>query len=997
MVQNESAVAQKVADLADPPAEQPNDPDQLATDPVVRLTISGRAAVTVRVTEEAWRLDDTVIVVPVSPQGQLGEFGRQVDMVYAGVDSAIASAVSALSDGLRCDEVIDVAVGSGDAVLRVIATTAHDAPADRFTVAGAGRAALAVVRRADRMGVRRLAIPLIGTGGGQLDAESVARVMLNAVVAARPQRIGEVTFVVRDDTAAQLFQSVVRTRGQRLANDLPKGADQLNVEAEVTALAEMLMMEDVEPPLVVGVLGGWGSGKSFIMHLLRKRMAELRSLPVHDRFPYVGHVYPVRFDAWTYAKTDLWASLLQSIFRQVSTHVELERRIDGGPDGARIGNPVWSELLADQTPEDLERLCSSPSGVSFFVKDIADDKTPGQRLWQALERARQHEQAKLEALEGKAAELRARLARARRGVQESVEADIAKEARRAAWMPVQTAVRHLLGESADRFREYIERVTEQEVPTEDPRTWRLRDLWHMVRRHPGESFAFALLVVLGAVGPFVLSAVDAQLEVLKLPGLTVATLGAVIAAWRKMAEWHEAVNASFEKFRAEVDAQRANLEAGREERIKQRIEEQRRLFEATGEPTTTVTDSVPALEAELDRITAQAVRQRQQVGLTAGARSLPDFLHTRLEERRYEERLGFMHQVQDDLQELSESLFLARARADQNDVDPLFPRGDPRVVLFIDDLDRCPPKRVVEVLEATQLLVKTRLFVVVLAIDVRYVTLALEKEYSDILVRHGDPSGLDYIEKIIQIPYGVRPVARDATRSYLAHQMLVDQEQGEAPVVTGNGSGDPTTVLAAGGGGPTPPGQPLPDSVVRFTAEELNDLVGCCETVELSPRTMKRLVNIYKLLKIFWYRSPAPKPGREVERGILALLTLSARYRQLMRGVFENLAALPELRWDIAFRDFFVSCRSRVSPSCLEECKRMIRDSEQLLPTDLSIRGFGIETLEQVRSFSFVGDIGYHPGDDGRVWSRRFRLSEEIPRVAGRADLPQRPLGEEWD
>jgi hypothetical protein len=75
----------------------------------------------------------------------------------------------------------------------------------------------------------------------------------------------------------------------------------------------------------------------------------------------------------------------------------------------------------------------------------------------------------------------------------------------------------------------------------------------------------------------------------------------------------------------------------------------------------------------------------------------------------------------------------------------------------------------------------------------------------------------------------------------------------------------------------------------------------------------------------------------------------------------------------------------------------MIRDSEQLLPTDLSIRGFGIETLEQVRSFSFVGDIGYHPGDDGRVWSRRFRLSEEIPRVAGRADLPQRPLGEEWD
>ncbi len=78
-----------------------------------------------------------------------------------------------------------------------------------------------------------------------------------------------------------------------------------------------------------------------------------------------------------------------------------------------------------------------------------------------------------------------------------------------------------------------------------------------------------------------------------------------------------------------------------------------------------------------------------------------------------------------------------------------FPRGDPRIVLFIDDLDRCPPKKVVETLEAVQLLSETKLFVVVLAIDARHVTRCLKKKYEDILSPERHPSRLEYIEKIV--------------------------------------------------------------------------------------------------------------------------------------------------------------------------------------------------------------------------------------------------------
>ena len=42
-----------------------------------------------------------------------------------------------------------------------------------------------------------------------------------------------------------------------------------------------------------------------------------------------------------------------------------------------------------------------------------------------------------------------------------------------------------------------------------------------------------------------------------------------------------------------------------------------------------------------------------------------------------------------------------------------------RIVLYIDDLDRCPPERVVEVLQAVHLLLAFELFVVVVAVDAR--------------------------------------------------------------------------------------------------------------------------------------------------------------------------------------------------------------------------------------------------------------------------------------
>ena len=70
------------------------------------------------------------------------------------------------------------------------------------------------------------------------------------------------------------------------------------------------------------------------MHLIQRRLNEIRSRKliwnqawIDKKNPYVGHIYQIQFDAWTYAKADLWASLMQTIFYEFNRQLALEKQI----------------------------------------------------------------------------------------------------------------------------------------------------------------------------------------------------------------------------------------------------------------------------------------------------------------------------------------------------------------------------------------------------------------------------------------------------------------------------------------------------------------------------------------------------------------------------------------------------------------------------------------------------------------------------------------------
>ena len=101
----------------------------------------------------------------------------------------------------------------------------------------------------------------------------------------------------------------------RAADDL---STRLAIDPDVDALAALLAARAVEPPLSVGLFGEWGSGKTFFMRRLRRRVAELASDArdsgeLQKDVAWHKRIVQIEFNAWHYAEGNLWASLVEHI------------------------------------------------------------------------------------------------------------------------------------------------------------------------------------------------------------------------------------------------------------------------------------------------------------------------------------------------------------------------------------------------------------------------------------------------------------------------------------------------------------------------------------------------------------------------------------------------------------------------------------------------------------------------------------------------------------
>lgn len=865
------------------------------------LGSAGPAVCRLAITRTPWDLPIDSLVIPGGRDG----VGRLGDALFAATDPEIffeeERVTAASADEPAVARIRWSPAVPGRSVRWVILANAHEAgtteapaPATLDAAARATRACIGVAAAGRHAA---MGLPLIGAGAAGLDRAAVADVVVAGVRnalrdLAADASLREVVFVAEDEESAVAIEAAWQGyRSQPFANDRPDGPDLLGIRDEVEALADMLLLRDVQPPLAVGVLGGWGSGKSFVMHLMRDRLKEIRAAALAedecwegDRLsPFVGHVYPIEFNAWTYARADLWAALMQTTLNELDRQLGLERRLVAARRDLRDG-AEWRRL--QELPEALHALYEQSS-----VPDNTEDLFASLNLVHAAERQ------ELDKKQARLAELRAEEARAEREVEARVDTALAVPVDAARWAPFRALLADVVGTAAEDVQTWLAKEAPETtelrdgvaVTTQDARqvAVALRALRppdrvvakSVLRKH---WLAATVFLVVSFAAPPALAWLHARLGELTVSAGFLAALAALTSALRVVRGW-AAVGTRFADRLAEWQAAVAEdvhrIEATRDAQV---------------DATKRADSALAKVRDEIARTSHDVELLRQRVGLVGEFRSVADLVKERLESGTYQQRLGVMQQISEDLASLSRSLTTTDRDVDRDPKRALFPRGPARVVLFIDDLDRCPPPKVVEVLEAVQLLLATNLFVVVAAIDVRYVTKALEKVYEGVLDAGSEPSGADYLEKIIQIPYRTRPLTTGAAHRFLSGQLRVatdapsydaDDPDGAAGHLR-TASGDDAPDTAA------PRGTAAIARDLLFTRHELDLLARCCTVLAVSPRASKRVANVAKLFRMVWARRGMATPTLDETATLALLVAVAAAHPEVQRDALAHLSTV---------------------------------------------------------------------------------------------------------
>lgn len=92
-----------------------------------------------------------------------------------------------------------------------------------------------------------------------------------------------------------------------------------------------------------------------------------------------------------------------------------------------------------------------------------------------------------------------------------------------------------------------------------------------------------------------------------------------------------------------------------------------------------------------------------------------------------------------------------------------------RIVFFIDDLDRCDPDQIIDVLESVKLFLDLKHVFVLLAVDKEVIDRGIEVKYSKFKFGENRQSALggEYLEKMVQLPLQLFPLDRSQVERFI--------------------------------------------------------------------------------------------------------------------------------------------------------------------------------------------------------------------------------------
>lgn len=511
-------------------------------------------------------------------------------------------------------------------------------------------------------------------------------------------------------------------------------ADHLFVRAHADRLAELISLRETKLPLAIGLFGNWGSGKSHFMNLIDRRLKGLMQVekdrPANSSPKWCREIVPIYFNAWHYLDANLWASLVAQIFESLFAHL----------------SPRGKDL------EEVQAMLEKASGATArAAEELAIAQSATRQAKQELATAKE---TRIEAetfIDG-----------ALRGL-ESLLSKVTAE-------KVQQETTKLLG--IEKEVKTIDDLRQVAIEADSIRVRALgvfRNLW----KQPGRAWRIAWLLTAVAGGALIGAIVVWYLPWLKdRLGSTGRAIGTVLGTISAFGLWLRPLLATASKRLTQIE-QWANQAESEQQRKRETP-----LVQQAAQKLTVATAKEEAARLQLAEAQTRENQLKEEAENLSPGRRLGRYIEQRAQSADYRGQLGLVSLARRDFQELSD-LFadaevlkdrITKLRKSEKPEDKQeaakieeLSRSIDRIVLFVDDLDRCQPEKIVEILQAVHLLLAFPLFAVVVGVDQRALRQSLRLQFKGLLDAQADglkpdvnerfATPLDYLEKIFHVPF----------------------------------------------------------------------------------------------------------------------------------------------------------------------------------------------------------------------------------------------------
>lgn len=627
--------------------------------------------------------------------------------------------------------------------------------------------------------------------------------------------------------------------------------DFLGFENDIRAFSITLAQKRLVPPVAVALFGNWGTGKSFFMHHLERNIDHLSKyqgfsnvVPENEGIkPFCEGVAQIKFNAWSYLDTNLWAGLIANIFEKLDEYVSGDNVIEKEKQKAQ-------KIIADK----LDIVSHEKDHLKFEIEELTNQQ---ERIQKELDEM----QANKESIHDKV-------------IDKSID-ELKKEARKHT-ADLEKTIKDQLeqyGISKQKVEELSPSILLDEITS-----------WVTFARNvgrinkPSQIITLFILIIFLAYFYFDPGGYLTGIKSLISDGIVYfISIGAVLfsktynsyekykALLKPVIEFKNKFNESFEKVKLDYDKSLINLNSQMASKTSEIFDQERKLAE--------VEQKIAKYEYALNHSVTK--------------RAFFDFIQRKANEESYESHLGLISIIRRDFEKLS-ALFeqvnipenitpeekeeLEKRKKENEDFRDLFTKPLDRIILYIDDLDRCDDDKVLEVLEAVHLLMAFPLFIVVVGVDKRCVSNALR--YRNILkytsMANVSPKELkedysieviepeEYLEKIFQIPFRLKAAKPDAIKGLIGNLLKneIEVEKLEDASVEETEAKNDKEIKESKGEKEKPRApikSPKTDYVapedLLITQTELDYLQDVSVIVGDTPRTIKRFVNIYRIIR----------------------------------------------------------------------------------------------------------------------------------------------------